>query len=294
MQNIVLFLNGERGIAVLKVVLQAGYDVVAVVTPQNFDPKLIRPITKDGRCAHLAMLNVNDPSSIDRLGSLRPSVFIIAGFSSIFSSTLLSVPRFGTLNLHAGKLPEYRGGSPLNWQLINGESRAGISVIQADEGIDTGRILAEGYVPIGSETTIYDLHQQANTLFPKLVLDALALVERGESGRPQLEDLARYWHQRSDADGKISFREMTTSQADLMVRGLTRPYSGAWCFYQNKVLRIFAAKIPSFVLKGVPGRLCFIQGTGPYVVCSDKAILLTEYEIENSEGEKILHGNYLF
>jgi len=293
LKNIVFFLNGDRGIAVLKMVLQAGYDVVAVVTPQNIDAKLVRPIAKDGSCTHLVMSNVNDPSSVDRLESLRPSVFIIAGFSSIFSSTLLSVPRFGTLNLHAGKLPEYRGGSPLNWQLINGESRAGISVIQADVGVDTGRILAEGYVPIGPETTIFDLHQKANTLFPKLVLDALALIERGESGRPQLEDLARYWHQRSDADGKISFREMTTSQVDLMVRALTRPYLGAWCFYQNKVLRIFAAKIPSFVLKGVPGRLCFIQGTGPYVVCSDKAILLTEYEIENSEGEKIRHGNYL-
>jgi methionyl-tRNA formyltransferase len=178
--------------------------------------------------------------------------------------------------------------------LINGESRAGISVIQADVGIDTGRILAEGYVPIGFETTIFDLHQKANTLFPTLVLDALALIERGESGRPQVEDLAKYWHQRSDADGKISFREMAATQVDLMVRALTRPYSGAWCFYENKVLRIFAAESPSFVLKGVPGRLCYIQGAGPYVVCSDKGILLTDYEIEDSKAEKIRHGNYLF
>jgi len=293
LKNIVIFLNGDRGKAVLKVLIQAGYDVIAVVTPLNVDPRALQPTIKDSACAHLTISNVNDPDSIDQLASLQPSIFIIAGFSSIFSPALLAVPRFGTLNLHAGKLPEYRGGSPLNWQLINGEPRAGISVIQADVGIDTGRVLAEKFIPIDSETTISDLHQKANALFPKVVLDALACIERGESGRPQLEHLARYWHQRSDADGKISFREMTASQADLMVRALTRPYLGAWCFYQNKVLRIFAVKIPSFVLRGVPGRVCFIQGTGPYVVCGDRAILLTDYEIENKKVENIRHGEYL-
>jgi methionyl-tRNA formyltransferase len=273
--------------------LQAGYNVLTVVTSPQKNSKFIQQTINDFACDHLEISNVNDPDSINLLASLRPSIFLVAGFSSLFGPALLSVPRFGTLNLHAGKLPHYRGGSPLNWQLINGESRAGISVIQADLGIDTGRVLVEEFITIGSETTILDLHQQANALFPKLVLDALACIERGETGRQQSEASASYWHQRTDADGRISFREMTASKVDLMVRALTRPYPGAWCLYQDKILRIFSAKIPNFVLKGIPGRLCFIQGVGPYVVCLDRAILLSEYEIENGSNERLRHGDYL-
>jgi len=293
LERIVCFINGDRGVAVLSSLILAGYKVVAVVTTSQKRVELNPQATNNCVFEQLEVSNVNDPDVISELSLLSPSIFIVAGFSHIFGSALLGVPRFGTLNLHAGRLPQYRGGSPLNWQLINGESQAGISVIQADDGIDTGRILAEDWIPIDPETTILELHKKANILFPKLVLEALACIERGESGCPQLEDLASYWHQRSDADGKISFREMTASQVDLMVRALTRPYPGAWCFYHNKLLRIFSVKIPNFVLRGVPGRLCFIQGRGPYVICSDRAVLLTEYKIESATSESLSHGDYL-
>lgn len=293
MRGIVVFLNGERGLAVLKVVLGAGHDVAAVVTPPGMDSGFIDRLAEDRPRVLIELTDVNEPHSVNYLSSLDPSLFIVAGFSTIFRPPLLEVPLFGTLNLHAGKLPEYRGGSPLNWQLINGENEAGISVIQADAGIDTGPVLARVVFPIESDTTIADLHRQANALFPTLVLDAISAVEAGEKGSKQMDVSAAYWHQRSDLDGRIIFRDMTANQVSLFVRALSKPYGGAWCEYQEKVLRIFSVEIPRIFLKGTPGRICFIQGQGPYVICADRAVHLTDYVIENDKTSKLRHGSFL-
>lgn len=293
LEKIVLFLNGSRGLAVLDVLVRSGYDIAAIVTPPNNKTLSARIKRNYDSCLHLEISDVNGLNAIRYFSYLEPSIFIIAGFSSIFGSNLLAVPKFGTLNLHAGKLPEYRGGSPLNWQMINGELSAGISVIQADAGIDTGQVLAEAFIPIQAETTIADLHQEANTLFPKLVTDALSKIRNKESGRIQSDLNARYWHQRNDADGQLFFQTMTVNQVDVMVRALTRPYPGAWCSYKEKVCRVFAVEVPQFVLMGVPGRICYIQGMGPYVVCADRAVLLCEYQFENGGTPKLCHGDHL-
>lgn len=293
MRNIVFFLNGERGLSVLKAVLDAGHDVVAAVTPPGLDAGILPRLTEERVGARLELSNVNEPHSVSRLSLLDPSLFIVAGFSSVFRPPLLQVPLFGTLNLHAGRLPEYRGGSPLNWQLINGEKVAGLSVIRADAGIDTGPVLASAVIPIESDTTISDLHRQANALFPGLVLAAIRAVEAGETGATQVEEGAVYWHQRNDRDGRIFFRDMTAEQVDLLVRAVTRPYGGAWCKNQGKVVRIFSTAIPSVVLRGVPGRIVFLQGQGPYVICTDRGVLLTDYSIESDETFELRHGSYL-
>lgn len=293
LKNIVLFLNGDRGVAVFNALCDAGYNFSAIVTPPNVTLNPSNFVPEYKYCTHLELSNVNNPKSIDILSSFEPSVFIVAGFSSIFGAELLSVPSYGTLNLHAGRLPEYRGGSPLNWQLINGELYAGISVIKADLGIDTGHVLAEALIPITERSTIAELHNKANSLFPKLVMDALCCIRNKDAGRVQTEEYARYWHQRSDADGRLSFQNMTAIQIDRMVRALAKPYQGAWCTYNDKVLRVFSVEVPKFVLMGVPGRVCFIQGVGPYVVCSDSAVLLSEYHIENGGVTKLRHGDHL-
>lgn len=116
------------------------------------------------------------------------------------------------------------GGSPLNWQLINGEDSAGLSVLRVDIGIDTGPIMAETTFPIGIRDTIADLHRKANERFPALVEIALAkLVSKDSGGQVQCEIGAQYWHQRSDADGHLDFARMTAAQVDRAVRATTHP-----------------------------------------------------------------------
>ena len=225
--------------------------------------------------------------------NLIPELFLVAGFSSIFKKDLLNIPIKGTLNLHAGKLPKYRGGSPLNWQLISGENEAGISVLYMDEGIDSGHLLAESIIPIDSKDTISDLHHKANILFPKLVLETLTKFDAGNfEGIPQQEQEASYWHQRNDMDGKLNFHTMTALDGERLVRALTKPYLGAWATYKNKTVRIYSVQIPHIKVKGTPGRICYIQGKGPYVIFKDQGILLNDYTIIDGQDNKLSHGTH--
>ena len=293
MKDIVLFFNGDRGVKVLEEYLKSEHSICALVTPLKINEKILLHI-ENSKENHLISNNVNDEDFIFQLKKLRPQIFVVAGFPQIFKKCILEIPKRGILNLHAGKLPEYRGGSPLNWQMINGESEAWISIIQMDEGIDTGIVLGEVSFSINGSDNIVDLHNKANKLFPQLLFGILDKLDDGSiDTKIQDEKKAQYWHQRNDHDGKLEFDDMTSTEVDRMIRALTKPYPGSWGFYQGRIVRLFSSKIPSISIKGNPGRILYLQGKGPYIICKDKAILITHYEIDGSINEQLKNGERL-
>ena len=295
MKDIIVFLNGIRGIAVVKKLNEFNHKILTTVIPSNkkFDDVENEIKNLDIKC--LRSEDVNNSDTISNLKTYNPKLFIIAGYSTIFKNDLINIPQNGTINLHAGRLPQYRGGSPLNWQIINGQTKATISVIKVDKGIDTGQVLQHQDILIDKVTNIKDLHNQANKLFPQLIINVIKEFEKTEklSGRTQDEKNAVYWHQRNDDDGYIDFKKLDANQVDRLVRALTKPYPGAWAFLQEKKIRILKTDFPNFNLCGVPGRICYIQKKGPYIICKDKALLIKEYLIENNLETKLKHGQNL-
>jgi len=292
MNGIHVFLNGYRGLPVVDALHDGGHRIDSIVVPEGRQVAGLRERCDEGRIRAQEVRDVNDVGFLDRLRAADPILFVVAGFSAIFKPALIDLPRLGTINLHAGPLPRYRGGSPLNWQLINGESTAGISVIRMDARIDSGPVLAEESFPIRSSDTIADLHREANRRFPQLVLDAIAALECN-AGRVQDDGAACYWHQRADADGRLDIARLSAIEVDRMVRALTRPYPGAFVHAGGRKVRVFAARVPDLVLRGVPGRICWIEGQGPYLVCADRAILITEYLIEGEPAHRLRHGEHV-
>jgi methionyl-tRNA formyltransferase len=295
MKDIIVFLNGIRGIEVVKKLKEFDHGILTAVVPTKNKFDLVENEIKNLGINCLRIEDVNNKGTISNLKTYNPKLFIIAGYSTIFKNDLISIPLKGTINLHAGRLPEYRGGSPLNWQIINGETKAKISVIKVDQGIDTGQVLQDQDILIDKLSTIKDLHNQANKLFPQLVINVIKEFEKTEklSGRIQDEKNAVYWHQRNDDDGYIDFKKLDANQVDRLVRALTKPYLGAWAFLQEKKIRIFKTEFPNFNLRGVPGRICYIQTQGPYIICKDKALIIKEYLIENNFETKLKHGQNL-
>ena len=295
MQDIIVFLNGTRGIEVIKKLKEFDHGILSCVIPLKKKYDLVESEIKNLNINCLRLENVNDKNSISYLKTYKPKLFIAAGYSTIFKNELINIPQKGTINLHAGRLPEYRGGSPLNWQIINGEKKATICVIIIDQGIDTGQILQEHDILIDSATTINDLHNQANKLFPQLVINVIDKIDKIDkiSGHTQDEKKAVYWHQRNDDDGYIDFKRLEANQINRLVRALTKPYPGAWALLEQKKVRIFRADIPRFDMRGIPGRICYVQGEGPYIICKDKALLIKEYLIENHSDMILKHGKNL-
>lgn len=294
MRDIIIFLNGRRGLEVVKKLNVSKHVISKCIIPieKKYDQVQIEIESMNLDC--LRFENVNQLDVLNKIHNLDAKLFIIAGFSTIFKKELICLPKIGTINLHAGLLPKYRGGSPLNWQIINGESKAVISILKVDEGIDTGAILNSQEIMINDYTDINDLHFEANKLFPQMVLDTVDKIDLGNfKGVSQKNINSSYWHQRNDDDGYLDFKTLNSFQASRLVRALTTPYPGAWSFYKDKKIRIFKVEIPKFNLKGVSGRVCYIEGKGPYVVCQDKAILIKDYIIENNIQIKLKNGDYL-
>ena len=102
-----------------------------------------------------------------------------------------------------------------------------------------------------------------------------------------------YWHQRNDGDGYIEFNKLEANQVNRLVRALTKPYPGAWALLDQKKIRIFKVDIPKFDMCGVPGRICYVKGVGPYVICKDKALLIKEYVIEKYPDMELKQGKRL-
>lgn len=292
MNDIIVFLNGERGLEVVKELKKSGHGILKCVIPLNKKYNKLEKEIKKKNIGCLRFENVNSNNAILKLKNLNSKLFIIAGYSTIFKEQLIKLPSKGAINLHAGRLPQYRGGSPLNWQLINGEKRAVISIVRVDKEIDAGNILKEKDIIIKNFTDIKELHNKANKLFPQLIKNIIDKIENLK-GRVQNKKKSIYWHQRNDNDGHIDFKKINALQANRLVRALTKPYPGAWANLERKKVRIYKIEIPQFNLFGKPGRVCFIQKQGPYVICKDKAILIKSYIIEGNSGIKLKNGQFL-
>jgi len=287
----VLFLNGERGLSVARAVLQAGHKIVRIVVPDTLIDSLVAAKLSDLDVEVVSIKNINDGKFIKQLSALRPQLLIVAGYPTIFRKPLLNIAENGAINLHGGRLPQYRGGSPLNWQIINGETVAGISVTKLTDRIDAGDVLSESEISISTKDTINTIHMRANELFSKLTLEVLAGFDTGRvSRRVQSEQDACYWHQRNDEDGWISWRSFSAIEVYNFVRALTRPYAGAFSYSEGERVRLFEVAIPDFVLRGTPGRVCYVQGNGPYVVCRDRSILVRDYKFEKNDKTSLRHG----
>ena len=288
-----LFVSGDRGIKVFETLVKEGYKIEKVYFPKdNLYFKKNSTISIPNEL--LTYVNKEKLNKLFKKHKLKPDLFVVAGFPLILTKDIFDFPKYGTINLHAGAVPKYRGGSPLNWQMIEGEKKAGISILKMNSGLDTGPILERAFINIKKNTTIKDLHEEANTLFPKLLLKVIKnIVSNNIKLKRQNNKLAIYWHQRSDKDGKIDFRIMGSKKIDLFVRALTKPYPGAWTEHKGKRLRIFRVKALDRVIKGTVGRICWIEGLGPLVICNDKAICLVNYSYDNGRIPLLKNNDFL-
>ena len=285
--RILLFLNGNRGLELYKELVKHRINIVGIVsTNKNLVSDMLVPV--------VTLKNKNWTKITKFITSKKPDLGIVAGFSHILPNDILKIPKYGFWNLHAGSVPKYRGGSPLNWQLINGEVRAGLSILEMTPGIDDGPILSSTNFKIAHADTILDLHIRANKLFPLLLLPLLSnLPESLRKSKVQSRIGARYWHQRNERDGQIDWINSNSQQVYNFVRAISKPYPGAFgVITGRREIRIWQVKIDENHVDGVPGRVVKLKD-GFHVPCGGGgSVLLLEFEsrhpIKNGERFKTL------
>ncbi|MDE3171298.1 MAG: methionyl-tRNA formyltransferase, partial [Acidobacteriota bacterium] len=214
---------------------------------------------------------------------LTPDAVVIIAYGQIIPQRLLDAPRLGWINLHASLLPKYRGAAPINWAIVNGESRTGLTTMQIDAGLDTGPTLLRFETPIGPDETAPELAARLAEAGAPLVAETLRKLDRGEiAPAPQDHSRATHAPPLSKSDGRIDW-SLTTQEIYNRIRGLD-PWPGAFTTFRGKTCRIWGRP---FDPAGVPPASPLPQGSiqtldsSIYVRCgSATSLLLTFVQME--------------
>ncbi len=223
---------------------------------------------------------------IEDMQNLNPDVVVTAAFGQILSEKFLSIPKFGVLNVHASLLPKYRGSSPIQWSIINGDEESGITIMRTVKAVDAGDILLKKATPIGKKETAGELFDRLAVLGGEAIVEAIRLLDSGKATfTPQDESLATHCSMISKDDGNIDFSK-TARQIDCFVRGMT-PWPSAYTHVFGKTLKVFDVEKVDFsgdISAFVYGQVVRANSKeGLFVKVADGVIRLCEIQLEGSK-----------
>lgn len=244
--NIALFYNSKRGFEVLKFFLNKKQKKYFNIKKVFLSKKnLVRSVLlKTKKFNPILIDNVNSKFIEKKLKENEVDIILVCGFPYILKKNIFDLPKIGSINLHGGPLPKYRGGSPLNWQIINNEKFIGISAIKIDKGIDTGPVIIKKKFKLNFNDDINIVHTKANKIFPIIAKQAIIKLKKNKSIKPQIKKKNTHFKQRSKEDGKIEFNKIKNLEAFNLIRAITKPYPGAFCYdNNNKEVIIYKSKI---------------------------------------------------
>jgi len=179
----------------------------------------------------------------EHIDELRPDLLLVIGWYYLIPAKMRAVAPLGCVGIHASLLPKYRGGAPLVWAVINGETHTGVSLFHFDDGVDTGDIIAQESFEIDPEDTIADLLQKSEKACASVLRTNLPLLATGTAPRvPQDHTGATQFPQRSQEDGLINWA-WSAERVRNFIRAQTKPYPGAFTILAGKRIRIWSADV---------------------------------------------------
>ncbi len=259
----------------LKALINSENEVVAVVAqpdkPKGRGRKLSSPPTKLIALQHgiptLQPEKIRTKGFLRQMNELDPDVVCVVAYGKILPKSILSLPRYGCINVHASLLPKYRGAAPINWAIVRGETITGITSMQMDEGMDTGDMLLAKEVEIKYDDTGESLSYKLSTLGAELLIETLNLLKQGElTPNKQDESQATYAPMIKKGDGEIDWC-LPAHEIRNLIRGML-PWPGAYTFINGGMLKIYNAEIAEVsgkageVIKSESGILTVSTGKG--------------------------------
>ena len=235
--------------AALKSLIDAGHEIVLVVTqpdkPKGRSGQLqtspVKDVAVDAGIPVFQPAKIRLPEEVAELKKYDADVFIVAAFGQILSQEILDMPKYGCLNIHASLLPKYRGAAPIQYVIVNGEEKTGITIQQMNAGIDTGDILYTVETDIAEDETFETLHDRLTELGAKAITDMLPLLEQGKIVPvPQNDADSCYVKMIRKEQGHIDFSQSAIT-IERLVRGLN-PWPSAFTFCNGKQMKVWVAK----------------------------------------------------
>lgn len=266
------------------------YEVVAVVTQQD-RPKgrghkmQYTPVKEKAIELEIPVYQpkrVKDPEFVDILKTLKPDVIVVIAFGQILSKEILELPKHGCINVHASLLPKYRGAAPIQWAVINGDKKSGVTTMYMAEGLDTGDIIDTSEMVLDEKETGGSLFDKLADLGGKLILNTLDKLETGTATRTRQDDArSTYAGKITKELGKIDFTKSAV-EIERLIRGLN-PWPSAFTYMDDKMLKIWNADVLEETVEEEPGTITEVNKKFIKVATGEGYLLLKEIQLEGKK-----------
>jgi methionyl-tRNA formyltransferase len=292
----VVFAYHNIGIVGLEALAKGKFDIQAIFShlddrAENIWFGSVSEWAKKNQIPVFCPQNVNTPEWVERIRKTSPEVIFSFYYRNLLSKDIFMIPSVGSFNLHGSLLPAYRGRAPVNWVLVNGEKRTGVTLHHIVEAPDAGDIVGQKEVIIQFEDTAYTLYHKLCVMAKELLGEVLPLIKKGIAPRmPQDLKRGSYYGGRRPEDGKINW-DWPVMKIYNLVRAVTEPYPGAFTYLPGgeKLFIWWALPEKDHFSKSNVGTLEFENGN-VYARASDGRLRLLDIEVgkERMKGNQIL------
>lgn len=231
-----------------------------------------------------------DEECVEKIKDINPDVIVVVAYGQILSKEILDIPRYGCINVHASLLPELRGAAPINWSIIRGNNKTGITTMKMDVGLDTGDMLLKEEVEIKESETAGELHDKLMEIGAELLIETLEKIEAGQiSPKAQIHELSSYAPMLNKELGHIDW-SLDAGSIHNLIRGVT-PWPCAYSFYNNTIIKIWNAEKGMDKDYNNPGEIVDVSKDGIRVACGKGSILIKE--LQEVGGKRMSVSSYL-
>jgi methionyl-tRNA formyltransferase len=293
----------DFSVPTLQELINSEHDVVAVVTqpdkPKGRGNKVlytpIKEVAINNNIKVYQPKKLREEDFINEMKLINPDVIIVIAFGQILPKSVLNIPKYGCINVHASLLPKYRGAGPIQWSIINGESKTGITTMHMDVGLDTGDMIHKEEVVIEDNDTGGSLHDKLSAVGAKLLIKTLEEVQNNTAPREKQDDNeSTYAPMLEKSMGNIDW-EKEAHIIELLIRGLN-PWPSAYTYLGNKILKIWSATVIEHKYTGNPGEIVDISKEGFIVKCGKHNLLINEIQLQGKKrmsADAFLRGHNL-
>ena len=277
----------------LKALVKAGHDVSLVLTREDkkrnrgeLSPTPVKELAVSLKIPGLTPSKMKYEALLERLKSENADFFVVVAYGKILPKAILDIPKFGCVNIHASLLPEYRGAAPIQWSIVDGKEKTGITTMLMDEGLDTGDILKQYEIKIDKKETGGSLFDKLAVLGGEAIVDTIANFD-SIVPIPQGEATTEYAKMISKSMGEIDFNK-TAVEIERLIRGMN-PWPSAYTRYQGKVLKIWEAEVaeniselPNINLSENYGKIYSINSR-IFIICNQSILEVLSLQLEGKK-----------
>ena len=296
--KIVFMGTPEFAVPCLQKIIDEGHEVLAVVTqpdkPKGRGKKLAMPPVKE--LALKYNIDVYQPVKareeyfVEKLKEINPELIVVVAFGQILPKSILDIPKFGCVNVHASLLPKYRGAAPLNWVIINGEEKTGVTTMYMDVGLDTGDMILKSEIILDDEITAGELHDKMMIDGANVLKETIDLIAQGKAPREKQNDDETCYSPIMDKTlGNIDWNKSAKDIHNL-VRGVN-PWPSAYTTYENQTMKIWKTKVVDKNSDKAPGTILKVDKEGIEVNTGNGVIQISE--IQMSGKKRMVVSEYI-